>query len=120
MKLRQRVLSILLTVAMIIGLAPVLTGQAKAATSGTCGENLTWTLDSKGTLTISGTGEMDDYKNYSSSDNKEPLFHYIERMTDINIKSVIINYGVTSIGNYAFKGCNITNVYIPDSVNYIG
>ena len=30
--------------------------------SGTCGENLTWTLDSEGMLTISGTGEMDDYE----------------------------------------------------------
>ena len=29
--------------------------------SGKCGENLTWTLDDDGTLTISGTCKMDDY-----------------------------------------------------------
>ena len=33
---------------------------ASAAESGTCGENLTWTLDDEGTLTISGTGAMDN------------------------------------------------------------
>ena len=32
---------------------------AHAAGSGECGENVTWTLDDTGTLTISGTGEMD-------------------------------------------------------------
>ncbi len=31
------------------------------AASGTCGENLTWTLDSAGSLTISGAGDMTDY-----------------------------------------------------------
>lgn len=30
-------------------------------TRGTCGKNLTWTLDDNGTLTISGTGDMKDY-----------------------------------------------------------
>ena len=32
-----------------------------AAESGTCGENLTWTPDDAGTLTISGTGKIIDY-----------------------------------------------------------
>lgn len=32
--------------------------EASTATSGTCGDNLTWNLDSEGTLTISGTGDM--------------------------------------------------------------
>ena len=31
--------------------------------SGKCGDNLTWTIDSEKTLTISGTGEMYDYTN---------------------------------------------------------
>ena len=75
MKLRQRVMSMLLTVAMIVGLAPVLAGQAKAATSGTCGENLTWTLDSEGTLTISGTGKMEDYKHINwKTERMVPFF----------------------------------------------
>lgn len=35
--------------------------NADTAASGTCGENLTWTLDSEGVLTISGTGSMASY-----------------------------------------------------------
>ena len=77
--------------------------------SGTCGENLTWTLDDEGTLTISGTGEMDDYKWDSpwSSKNK--------------IKKAVIENGVTSIGDFAFYGCNsLSSIDIPESVTSIG
>ena len=34
---------------------------AMAAEQGTCGAALNWTLDDQGKLTISGTGEMNDY-----------------------------------------------------------
>lgn len=109
MKLRQRVMSMLLTVAMIIGLAPVLTGQAKAATSGTCGKNLTWELDEEGTLAISGTGKMDDYEY-----NKHPW-------DTREVKSVFIETGITDIGKYAFSSCgNMKNVILPDGLKSIG
>ena len=40
--------------------------------SGKCGENLTWEFDKlTGTLTISGTGAMDDFSSYS-----RPWFSY--------------------------------------------
>ena len=74
--------------------------------SGACGDNLTYTLDSNGVLTISGTGDM---QNSSFEWNKK------------QIKSVIINDGVTSIGNDAFSSCSgLTSVTIPDSVTSIG
>ena len=78
--------------------------------SGTCGENLTWTLDSQGVLTISGTGKMEDYSSnggpwYSSSDS---------------IKSVVIKKGVTTIGKYAFIYCaSLENITIPEGVTSI-
>lgn len=79
--------------------------------SGKCGENLTWTLSGSYndiTLTISGTGKMT---------HSPPQWHdYGSR-----IKKVIIEQGVTSIGDYAF--CNLLCVYsvtIPDSVESIG
>lgn len=126
MKLRQRVMSMLLTIAMIVGLAPVLAGQAKAATSGTCGENLTWTLDSEGTLTISGTGKMEDYKHINwKTDTDGAIFSeevdspwFLQR--DL-IKKISIECGVTSIGDNAFWDCiSVISVNIPNSVTSIG
>ncbi len=80
--------------------------------SGTCGENVTWTLDSEGLLVISGTGEMTDY----TWRDEAPWGSKKE-----NILSVIIENGVASIGAYAFYECaNIESVEIPDSVTSIG
>ena len=75
--------------------------------SGTCEDNLTWTLDSEGSLTISGEGIMRGYpwKASHSSD----------------IKSVIIENGITTISDSAFEECSeLENVTIPSSVTYIG
>ena len=70
------------------------------------------TLSNDGTLTISGNGEMKDWeKSYvvAWDSNRE------------NIKNVIINNGVTSVGNYTFSDCrSLTNITIPNSVTSIG
>ncbi len=62
--------------------------------NGTCGENLTWVFDDyTGALTISGTGEMEDY----DGNNEAPW-----TLIKDNIKEVIIENGVTGIAKRAF------------------
>lgn len=79
--------------------------------SGTCGkegDNLKWTLDDDGVLTISGIGNMRDYDG-----NNQPW-------KDLDVKKVVIVSGVTSIGIYAFKYCrNLENIEIPNTVKEI-
>jgi len=79
---------------------------------GTCGNNITWTLDSEWTLTISGDGNMVNY-NYASN---VPWDSYRSL-----IKNVVIQYGVTNIAQYAFEDCvSLKNITIPKSVTTIG
>lgn len=95
-----------------------------APTSGTCGENAFWTLDEDGTLTISGTGAMDDFINPNVSDTDSSLgfgFTVIEDSPWRNIKTVIINEGITRIGAGSFHDEeNLVNLIIPNSVTSIG
>ena len=109
--MKKRILFLALVMVMIFTLLPV-SAFADTVKSGTCGGNLTWTLDSEGTLTISGTGAMTDYSN----DSKAPW--YSRRSS---IKSVIIESGVTSIGDRAFYYyTGLTSVTIGNSVTSIG
>ena len=112
--MRKRLLSFVLAVLMIASLLPATALAADVVTSGTCGaegdgSNLTWTLDSDGVLTISGSGDMGNYVSTSPWGR------------DVRVKSVIITDGVTSIGNWAFARCtSLSSVTIPNSVTSIG
>ncbi|MBO7580285.1 MAG: leucine-rich repeat protein [Bacteroidaceae bacterium] len=90
---------------------------AQGPTSGNCGKDgqesdVTWTLTSDGTLTISGTGDM---RNYSGED--KPGWQ------DALISRIVIRDGVTRVGNRAFYQCNLDNsatVTIGKDVTHIG
>ena len=80
--------------------------------NGTCGDHVTWTLGNDGLLTISGTGKMTNYTSIKSV----PWYNYVGQ-----IKQVVIEKGVTSIGNFAFYGLkDIQKVSVPKGVEIIG
>ena len=88
--------------------------NSEAITAGKCGDSLTWSLSSDGTLTISGTGDMYDY-NAVPPYNISPWYH------NTDIKKLVINNGVSSIGDYALLGCyKISSISLPESLERIG
>ena len=104
----KKIISLLLSLAMLLTITSGLNLTAYAdVQTGKCGDNVTYSLDtSTGVLTISGTGEMTDSP-FGQNSNI--------------IKSVIIENGVTSIGDSAFCHCkSLTNVTIGSSVTSIG
>ena len=108
MKQMKRWVSMLLIFCLIVSLAPM---TVSAAESGTCGDNVKWSLSSSGVLTISGTGPMADY---------EPDERPWASSAD-TVKSVVITSGVTTIGRSAFYYCtSLTKVTIPNTVTSIG
>lgn len=79
MKKGKKILSILLSMILVLGLVPAdgaefvlekmgawieVQAAETVSASGTCGDNLTWELSEDGVLTISGTGEMDDWTSF--------------------------------------------------------
>ena len=93
------------------------TNKMKYATSGKCGDNLTWSYGS-GVLTISGTGAMYDYPVYDTPSSSQcmPWYNYKSAITTVNIAE-----GVTTIGACAFWGCSsLTSVTTPATISTIG
>ena len=101
-------------------------GKIKGLTGGYCGvddpttvgvdesTNVVWVLSGASpnyTLTISGTGVMANY----ADANSQP---WAANRSDI--KTIVINDGVTSIGDNAFAYSGLTSVSIPASVTSIG
>lgn len=122
--MKKRFVSLLLAISMIFSLMPVSavtafaegesSGAAKIIANGNCGadeggENLKWTLDNNGVLTITGMGAMKDY----TWDENVRLDWYVSHKKDI--RSVVLDNRITHIGNYAFDKC--TNI---ESVRYTG
>lgn len=117
----KRSLSVILAITIIfssayVGLSEVnfsgiFAVKAEAASSGLCGDNVSWYLDN-GTLTLKGTGDM---YSYDDSDNPVPWSLYKDE-----IQKVVINYGITKIGTYSFFRCNnLFSVSISETVKEI-
>lgn len=100
---------------LFLCILPVCT--AAVDTSGTCGDNLTWSLDDSGTFTISGTGAMADYNfDVRSGSSDVPWKDSLQ-----NIQKIVVENGVTTIGAYAFIGANnATEIVLPESLITLG
>ena len=125
----KKVTAGMLALALVAGAVPANVGSfltggtaivANAATvssSGNCGttgheSEVRWTLDSDGVLTITGTGAMADYNTTS----RPPWYNNIN-----NITRIVVDSGVTKIGNYSFyKFSKLNNVTIPNTIISIG
>ena len=102
------------TVVPFAASAAEVTEETVGATSGTTG-SCRWSLDDEGNLTISGNGAMVDYDATYSNDTWITTAPW-----GANIKSVVIEDSVTSIGSYAFYKCTgLTSVTIGNSVTSI-
>ena len=85
-------------------------GAVAFVAEGYCGDNIYWTLDAGGTLTINGTGKMWNWESSTS-----PWSNQRDSIT-----CVVIQGDVTSIGDNAFRQCRkMKSVTIPSSVSDI-
>lgn len=99
---------------------------AASAFEGMLGENVSWSLDENGVLTVSGSGEMTDWNfgTISFSNDKidltfsgpaNPIYEIREA-----VKSIVVEEGVTTIGQLTFTGCsNLKSVSLPESLTAI-
>lgn len=101
----SRLMALLLCALLLLPYIPV-----AHAEEGSCGDSLTWSFDGS-ILTISGTGEMDDY----SESDPAPWSAYRDAILSLSLPD-----GLTKIGSYAFADCRaLRAVTIPGSVEII-
>ena len=103
-------LTLIAAVVTIIALGGMNVMAAETVAEGNFGDDVHWVLDSEGKLTVSGTGEM-------VIDPKEENWN----ANQSNVKSIVIESGVTNIASSAFCNCSqLENIEIPDTVTKIG
>ena len=115
MKKRFTLLFLVLMTFALLFSHNALADEPEIVAEGACGDNLTWTLDADKNLTISGTGEMWNYTQDSLPEWADKAYSY----------NVVLEEGVTSIGDYAFSGSlnsylGAVKVTVPYSLTSIG
>lgn len=115
MKKVKNVLTIMFLV-MILTIGCAAIASAETVNSGDCGDNITWSLNGEGVLSLIGTGSMYDYNTPNDRYSAAPWYREA-----YNIVSVEMSEGITSIGDYAFYDCkNMMTITIPDGLKSFG
>lgn len=92
--------------------------ESETLSSGSCGENATWSFQN-GTLTISGTGATEDF-DYISGDDYFLLHRGWDHLVD-EIERLVIEEGITHIGDYSFYSCSsLASISYPSTLTSIG
>ena len=118
----RKLITIVISFILIVCAVPMFSTAAEIVDSGTCGENVYYTIDEDGVLIISGNGDIDDYRYYGAGEweNYRPWTTNWHTQKP-NIQTIIIENGVTHIGDYAFFELNyVQSITIPESVTSIG
>ncbi len=112
----KKFFAITIVLSMLLAICPL--NAFAETTSGKCGENISWSFDkASGTLTISGEGDMYNFEYDRDTEGYTSPWYALRN----DITEVIIEYGVTSLGDYAFIGSlNIKSVSICDGLTYVG
>ncbi len=108
------IIALLMTV-LCFAFAMTASAETVGGNCGKDGDNVTWSLDTEtGVLTISGEGDMEDYRFGSNFDDK------IAPWRSYSINSVTIKEGVTTVGECAFYKCTeLKDVILPNSISLI-
>ena len=84
--------------------------ESEIIDSGSLNDNVTYTVNKAGVLTIRGTGAMPDWSIYTD-----------QPWDQASIKSIVIEEGITYIGNYAFEECGyVKEVTFPSTLTGVG
>lgn len=102
----KKVAAFLLIITLLATMVPLPVWAADTVATGTCGDDVSWTLDNSGVLTFTGTGSMGTERTWYDYRNQ--------------IYAVVIGEGITDICDYAFARMNVTSVSIPETVTVIG
>ena len=104
-------------VLFMVSLSSTLAAQE---TSGKCGDSLSWEYDAAtNTLTIRGTGEMYSYLEYENHGNYSTSYSTAP-WQDFRIRKIVLQEGISDIGDAAFWGLRIDTLYMPKTVKSIG
>jgi len=95
--MRTWLIKLLLVISVAAVWIPVRTNAAEPIAGGSYKTTMVWTLDADGTLTISGSGTIDDYKKGKLT---QPWMEYKSAIT-----ALVIEDGITRIGDRAFQSC---------------
>lgn len=108
----KRIVCLIAIFAAVMGLT--ISINALTVGSGSCGKDggsLRWSLSDNGVLTISGSGEMQDF----GIENEAPWSE------SIVVTKVVVEEGITGIGECAFYGLgDMKTVSLPQTLEYIG